>query len=357
MFHFVKVRRVTLNNYCGYSDTTFDFSDGGAGIKPFSTFFGPNGIGKTTCMHAIRLAANPATFRGRERESALMLRKSIFDEDYVPSVDMMSDKIKSRMNIVVEFVTDQGIKIVHIDNDGIVRNDLGYEDVPMNGYTYFADADNPINTSKFLLAFEQAEKFVAFAEEVYGYRCELGMPISAGGIRGYTDFFIKKGKVKVHFKSMSAGEKKIATLVSDLCQPINTVRRDIILIDNVEMHVYFKRHTKMIDKLMEIFPEKQIITSTHSSIVIGHVNPQYHFDLELYRPEYKLFDSKVSFDSIKLESPVVQDFGFHGQQQKLSPPASGLDVLIEKFKNKGTSVNQQKLKVSDIITKIMGGGE
>ena len=286
----------------------------------------------TTIMRAIQLAANPCMFRGRERESDLVLRKSIYDEEYLPTVDMMSNKAKSNMEITVEFLTDQGIKTVIIDNMGLVQNDLGYEDIPINGFTYFADADNAQNTQKFLLAFEQAPKFVAFAQEVYGYKCELGMPVSEQGIAGYTDFYVVKGPTKVHFKSMSAGEKKIATLVSDLCQPVNIDRRDIVLIDNVEMHVYFKRHARMIDKLREVFYDKQIITTTHSSVVIDHLEPECRYDLELYRPDYKLMDTAVPVASVVLAKPEFGGFGFSKQTAPSQPV--NWDSLIEKMQAK-----------------------
>jgi hypothetical protein len=286
----VKVKLVHLLNYCGYTDTTFDFCDEQEKPRPFALFYGPNGIGKSTLLRAIQLASNPAQFRGRERESQLLMRKSIYDEEYLPTVDnVQTDKVKNPMRIEVLYETDDGEKAVILDNDGLLLNELP-PTMFKGGFSYFGDADSPMATQKFLLAAEQADKFLSFCYAVYGYPCELASPVTSQGVDFFTDFIIKKGSVKVHFKSMSAGEKKIATVVSDLCQPINTAGRDIVLVDNVEMHVYWKRHARMIDKLRETFPEKQIVATTHSSLVINHVPPEFHFDLEFYRPDYKLLD-------------------------------------------------------------------
>ena len=295
----IKVRSVHLVNYCGYLDTLFDFSTPDGGVKDFAVFFGPNGIGKSTCLDAIRMAANPNAFRLGGKHDVLM-RKFIHDQEYIPHVDAVQtiSKIKNNMEIAVTFTTPEGDKRVVLNNDGLVFNELPASS-QRNGYAFFADADHPISTQKFLLAAEQARTFLEFCEEVYGYECILASPVKSQGIGFYTDFIIRKGEVKVHFKRMSAGERKIATLVSDLCQPMNTGGRDIILVDNVEMHVYFKRHTRMVDKLRSCFPGKQIITTSHSSVVIEHVEPEFHYDLEQYRPDYKLFEAPE-------EEPVFQ---------------------------------------------------
>jgi predicted ATP-binding protein involved in virulence len=50
---------------------------------------------------------------------------------------------------------------------------------------------------------------------------------------------------------------------------------DIILVDNIEMHVYFERHARMIDKLIESFPDKQFIVTSHSGVMIEHVKKTY----------------------------------------------------------------------------------
>ena len=357
-YQYVKALKVHLQNYCGYTDTTFDFSDSNGGVIPFAAFYGPNGIGKTTGMRALQLAANPVAFRSRERDSEMMMRKSIHDVEYMPTVDMMKKATKNPMLIEVDFLTDLGIKKVVIDNLGLVTNELGYDDCPINGWTYFADADNAQNTVKFLLAYEHALKFLTFAEEVYGYRCELGRPVNEQGIKGYTDFVIQKGDIKVHFKSMSAGEKKIATLISDLCQPVNSRGRDIVLVDNVEMHVYYKRHARMIDRLRDVFPEKQIITTTHSSVVIEHIDPAYRFDLELYRPEYKLMEVSPE------ERQARYEMWMKNEQERSAKSVQGIGSFIQSdaleqiiAKRKAREAEENKPETPPEETKPEGGND
>ena len=62
------------------------------------------------------------------------------------------------------------------------------------------------------------------------------------------NFIIEKyNNTKVNFKSMSGGEKKIATMLRTLfnrCYKINSNYRNIILIDNISKEIYYKLQMK-----------------------------------------------------------------------------------------------------------------
>jgi predicted ATP-binding protein involved in virulence len=63
--------------------------------------------------------------------------------------------------------------------------------------------------------------------------------------------------------------------------------------DNLEMHVYWKRHERMLAKLREFFPDKQIIGTTHSKSMIDFgfkTDFVQNFDLEEYKPDYKMHE-------------------------------------------------------------------
>ncbi|KKL03608.1 hypothetical protein LCGC14_2624390, partial [marine sediment metagenome] len=58
--------------------------------------------------------------------------------------------------------------------------------------------------------------------------------------------------------------------------------KDILIIDNIAQHIYWKRHMKLIEKLTEHFSDRQIIATTHSPIIIKNVTKEYLLDLEKY---------------------------------------------------------------------------
>ena len=287
-----------MQNVCGYRESYFE-------INPeLSLFFGPNGIGKSTILDVANICASPRRFQGRD--TSILFRKMIFHKDYNPGYSDYGD-FDNVMRMEAVFDTDEGDKqvVVELDPDkaslvqhgylplneiGIVKNELP---PGRKVNAYYADADNPANLTKFQINVEVGEKFLDIARAVYGYDCKLEQEVEEFDselneyVTFYTDFIINKpydnDNVRVHFRRMSAGERKIATLIAELCSPLQQINYDIYLIDNIEMHVYFKRHTKMIDKIREHFPDKQILATTHSGEIVRYLDEKYLYDIEKYR--------------------------------------------------------------------------
>lgn len=318
----LKIKSLSLKNYAGFKEHSFfDFTKDNS-FKPINMFFGPNGCGKSTGLQAIAVLSRGKAYAKRNpNENNLLLRKMQFHPDYDPNYSGFT-KYNDEMEVIGTFWDGTKDLIVHIKNDDVIRNDL-YSRGQDN--CVFIDADHPINMSKFQIPNERINLFLDLATTIYGYKCSVEKAVSATGVDSgnnslkktlklyvdnidnikepstttmsrqevyetitdgvenekdafYQDFVIEKGDVKVHYKSMSAGEKKIATLLRSLCDPVLIDKSDIVMVDNIEMHVYFKRHTKMIDKLLQAFPDKQFIVTSHSGIMIDHVKKTYGED-------------------------------------------------------------------------------
>ena len=281
---------IRLKNYCGYKNTNFPFINSDTGkIKKFCVIYGPNGEGKSTLLEAIRLVGNPFIYRGKSTE--LMFRKLTHHPDYDPTYSFIRESVlPNRMRIDGVFDQEGEYKSITITNKGLRSSDLPEKP---RGYIYTLDADNPLNTTKFQIVSDMSGIFLEIAKIVYGYDCEFSASVKDNlkdidgrkrQVEIYTDFVIHKRGVRVHFKRMSAGEKKIATLLAYLCDPLYMDNTDTILIDNLELHIYFLRHADVVDKLADCFPDKQFITTTHSETLINHVRKtmgkDHLFDLE-----------------------------------------------------------------------------
>jgi len=302
---------IRLKDFCGFRDLKLNFLDEQYEPRKILAMHGPNGCGKSSLITAILLVSNPFLQFGRD--TRLAFRKYTYNPDYNPvyglintktgeafqaqiDMDTLKESYEALVNnqsreyiMEIEGIFDQNgdLKSSYLTTDGIVTEKTTLPK-KSKGYAYYIDADNPTFLTKFQIDATQAEVFMDIAEAVYGYPCSLLEPIKesipdADGeripVEIHTDFMLHKnirgGDTTVHYRSMSAGEKKIATLLAFLCNISYMKEMDVVLIDNIDLHVYYTRHAILIDKLLLHFPQKQFIVTTHSGTLIHHVREKY----------------------------------------------------------------------------------
>jgi predicted ATP-binding protein involved in virulence len=258
--------------------------------NPISVFYGPNGDGKSNILQAIRLLSNPYQFFGREND--MFFRKLTFQKDYDPTAEGYVAP-ENDLLIKAEYINSDGETISStLDTRGMVETCLKRYNSDQEGWSLYCDVDHPMNMNKFQLYAKNKDLFIDLARDIYGFDCELDKRIESQWIDKttkeiilfYQNFILHKEDVKVHFRRMSDGEKKIATLLRFLCDEIVFNPSKIVLIDNIEMHIYFKRHAILVDKLLTLFPDRQFIVTTHSQTLIEHVGDKFGehclYDLE-----------------------------------------------------------------------------
>jgi len=310
--------KLHLQNFCNYDHHTFDFKKPDGSPHQYVCFFGPNGIGKTTLLEAISLL----TMNQIGRDPTYVkrsLRKYVRNKDYNPSYERISghkyendltseyeDKLPE-MIIEGTYEMDGESYVVRMTQNGFDRNDLapvGNGPGPWGDdhllyrqrVAHFITSDSDLSLSKFQLRREQMKPFEDITSRIMRYPTECCAPSGVVPMdQEYcTDFVIHKGHHKIHYKRMSAGERKISKSFSQLLNLIYDLEHPdpgeppmpgwprLLLLDNVEMHIYYDRHVEMVNCLKRYFPQQQIFATTHSGILIQrHLNGDTDQDSEM----------------------------------------------------------------------------
>lgn len=301
----VKLKKIKLKNYCGYRDFELDLTDGD-NVKMWAMFFGPNGSFKSTFINALDLLASPSRFT--QKKNMLTFRRLKYHKDYASGSEAMYTEMNDLKMEAIFSCDEKEKKVILEDNikgviyagrqvdetkgeiSGIRLNDLQMDEQGV----ILIDADSRNMMNKFQIIAELQGPFCDFAKAVYGFDCYCPSKSIAydSGIKFMMDFVIVKPptsynpeETRVHYKRFSDGEKKIATLISSLFKrgykdSPNKENKDIICVDNITMHIYYLRHMDLIKKMEEYFPEKQIIATTHSPIIIENMEKKYLINME-----------------------------------------------------------------------------
>jgi hypothetical protein len=309
----MKIRRLKLKDYRGYYEADFSFED------DFSCLFGPNGIGKTSVLEAVSLACSsldfgeiefeavepPAPFGGGDDDDDVVM-SPMSAAIVTPAMRRMT-YLRKNIRDIDEEDAATGFRIeATVEHDGkehqIILNEKGFEENIVSeewwwaGLTYMAQFDADMR--KFSLPMELWDKFASRWEQITGYGIEPDVyVVDSQGSENAMDvneeegkeyavgFWIIKPNRRVYSRKASAGENKIAKVLGQITSLPAERMPHVILLDNVVMHVHYKRHLDSIEAIKGIFDGIQIIATTHSPILI-----------EQYEPRSQLIDVEDIFE-------------------------------------------------------------
>jgi predicted ATP-binding protein involved in virulence len=95
---------------------------------------------------------------------------------------------------------------------------------------------------------------------------------------------LKKRDAELEVSQLSAGEKSLFALVSDIARRLaiaNPKSEDplkegggIVIIDEIDLHLHPRWQRKIVRKLTEVFPKLQFIITTHSPLILGSIKSE-----------------------------------------------------------------------------------
>lgn len=283
----MQIKSLYLKDFRGYPEAEITFHE-------FTCLFGQNGSGKTTILDAISLLCSSLDFSGQEADSAPggFITSSTAFSPTVSAKARMHGYLKKNIRNVETPEQAPGFllsgKFEHegktheaiLNQEGFLKNEVTSHSVWWPGMVYFAKFD--LSMVNFQLREDQWSKFKESYEEVTGYTVEPEIHVVAElekkGLpsRIVTGFFLKKPTGTIYCRKCSAGEQKLAKAFSSILNLEDSRRPLIVLVDEIEKHVYSKRHLTMIKLCKKLFDGMQLIATTHSTPVIETYEPKDH---------------------------------------------------------------------------------
>ena len=266
----------------------------------------------STFLEALTLLTS--NFYGRDEHSIrAMLEKHVMNPDYVPTYQKKPE-LGSATQMLIEgvFVHEDREYVIALTEAGHIRNDfmpIPPSDAspdeankissggPWGNYglrylqrmVHMVSADSGTSMGRFQVHTSRKADLEKIVSEITRFptKCQLEHGTTPKEREFSTDLVITKTsrygeKYNIHFKRMSAGERKITKSFSELLNLMNTLANPnnpdevkmpgwppIILMDNLVMHVYYDRHVTMVDCIKDVFADQQIFATTHSGILIS----------------------------------------------------------------------------------------
>jgi len=257
----VKLKSIHFHNYKAFEDFFLDFS-GDNSEKLFACFYGPNGCGKTTILNTIQMIFSRYEGYDEQRLKAL-LSKSIRhignSEKSIPSDFLVTAKISSSL----------GDYEIQITKNGFIKDHPPEIKQIVYRLCFYTRFDQELH--QFQLQRSQWLTFKDLFESVTGFEVEeietlfdqSDDPRQAEMLRKYVlGFNVLKPDETISHRECSSGERKIIKSFSTLLN--KEYMPQIILVDNVAMHVEAGRHIDLINSMKRCFPNSQIFATTHS---------------------------------------------------------------------------------------------
>jgi len=280
----MQIKKLKLQDFCGYKKAEFDFGN-------FTCLVGPNGIGKTTILNAVSLLcssldfqaepadASPGGFGVTNKAMAKISAEQRMQAYLKRNIRNIDDSGGCKaFRVEATFEHEGKILEVFLNEKGFEKNDLTAEPWWWAGICYFAKFDSDM--VNFQLRQTLWPRFKKAYEGITGIEIEPELctetDLKKLGENGeyVIGYFMKKNGDRIHSRRGSAGERKIAKSLSQVVNLEECRRPHIVLVDNLEMHVHYKRHLRMVEELKDLFHGMQIISTTHSLPIISSYEPK-----------------------------------------------------------------------------------
>ena len=406
----IKLNKLHLQNYRGFSDVKIDFND------RFTCIAGINGAGKTTILSAISSNLSwikemllPVHHNGEfvkaedKKKGAIYPVKIESDVDVNGIVKQIVVGYDSAPGMTINFADQPELRALYSEiQKNYTPNNLK-ENLPIIAYypinrsdlemdvsvesekdlsdkyeAYSNCLNSVIHYKDFFRWFrdredrENAEMVSRFKKREKTTYEDIELKAVRNSIKSLLPDFgemtvdrkkltvtVNKKDIELNFSKLSDGEKNIITLFGDIARRLAILNENlenpltgngIILIDEIELHLHPSWQRKVCRALKETFPNCQFIITTHSPQVLGELKTDEIWllnDFNVYRPSSSYgLSSNEVLDEIM---DVIDEDNSLSRDGEIAKKISEVSVLVELEKY------DEAKKLIEQIESIAGG--
>lgn len=406
----IKLNKLHLQNYRGFSDVKIDFND------RFTCIAGINGAGKTTILSAISSNLSwikemllPVHHNGEfvkaedKKKDAIYPVKIESDVDVNGIVKQIVVGYDSAPGMTINFADQPELRALYSEiQKNYTPNNLK-ENLPIIAYypinrsdlemdvsvesekdlsdkyeAYSNCLNSVIHYKDFFRWFrdredrENAEMVSRFKKREKTTYEDIELKAVRNSIKSLLPDFgemtvdrkkltvtVNKKDIELNFSKLSDGEKNIITLFGDIARRLAILNENlenpltgngIILIDEIELHLHPSWQRKVCRALKETFPNCQFIITTHSPQVLGELKTDEIWllnDFNVYRPSSSYgLSSNEVLDEIM---DVIDEDISLSRDGEIAKKISEVSVLVELEKY------DEAKKLIEQIESIAGG--
>ena len=330
----MKIKSINISGIGGIGNLNIDFDDN------MNFICGPNGIGKTTVLECV---AHSFSVSGTN-----ILKRNVSSESgkfcAVIDIDGQNNRTESA---IIDFAPDKQSKIngLHQYSDKLlslkVTRTFQYQplnavskDVNKNNNTSYEEAKHGINinevknwfvnrylysahentlTEEQLHNLDLAKKSFSLLNPEFSFSKVLASS---------NEIMINSPNGEIYYEYLSSGFKSCLSIIFGIIKDIELRFKDpcikadefdgIILIDELELHLHPEWQAKIANILVEVFPEIQFITATHSPHILQSAKPREIIALasdggNVYRRD--LYDGVYGFQGWTVEEVLIDVMG------------------------------------------------
>ena len=281
-----------------------------------------NGAGKTSILEAIRIPlaiiADKQYDRHRQSDRRVIGQRDLNRKSSTLKIEaFFKNKEGLSFSYTITYDHKNGIKteinpkrsrtpaiqpLVYFSTDRIFRETPAKNYINQGAKNALVDGLNePTNFSLFYSWISQSKKSIqefpqdsrnklsTVNQAIKKLFCRNDYEIFIRNDEDSSDLFFRKGDDEFSIFQLSAGEKNIVSIASDLAMrlfmaypnsnaPLN--EKGIVLIDELELHLHPKWQEQLLNQLKETFPGIQFILTTHSPIIIRSLESESLLNLD-----------------------------------------------------------------------------